>query len=187
MVGTVGRLFLGVGLSIEARHALAAQLTSMNRDGLPGRIVPPVNWHLTLRFLGDVDFAPYDRLIHEMSSADLGGRFQVRFAGLGAFPRTRKATVLWAGINRGGESLAMLAEAVERAVWQAGLALEDRPFRAHLTLSRIRPPQDVSKLVEVSSALRVRDWVDSVTLFRSHLGSGGTRYEVLDKFELSPQ
>ncbi|MDF1595594.1 MAG: RNA 2',3'-cyclic phosphodiesterase [Acidimicrobiia bacterium] len=184
MVGSVGRLFIGVDLRSDTRQALAALLTEHAQGRLPGRVVPPMNWHLTLRFLGEVGAVEFDRLLMELASARLGAPFDIGFDGLGAFPRSERATVLWVGINEGESQLQRLAGVVEEGVAGAGFPSEDRPFRAHLTLSRIRPPQDVSTLIAGTSPVRVRMLVDEVTLFRSHLEHGETRYEVLESFGL---
>lgn len=184
MVGSVGRLFIGVDLRSDTRQALAALLAEDGVGRLPGRVVPPMNWHLTLRFLGEVEVVECDRLLMELAGAHLGNSFEMVFDGLGAFPRRERATVLWVGINEGESQLQTLAGVVEEAVAAAGFPSEDRPFRAHLTLSRIRPPQDVSTVIAATGLVRLRTRVDEVTLFRSHLEHGGTRYEVLESFGL---
>ncbi|MDH5372463.1 MAG: RNA 2',3'-cyclic phosphodiesterase, partial [Acidimicrobiia bacterium] len=135
-MGALARLFVGVDLSTEARHALVAQLDAAIGGALPGTVVPPPNWHLTLRFLGDVDPVGYDRLLMELAGADLGPAFEVALDGLGAFPRTARATVLWTGVSDGSDPLNRLAGRVEKACVGAGFGPEERPFHAHLTLSR---------------------------------------------------
>jgi len=175
------RLFVAAALTTEARHALAATLAGV---AIPGRRVDPANWHLTLRFIGEVGSVETDRLSGALDQADLGGRFGVRWAGLGAFPRAKKATVLWIGLREGSTELTSLASRVETAVLAAGVAAEDRPFRPHLTLSRIRPPQDVSPLVEAAAPTAVRMSVEQVLLMESHLGRGGARYSLVESFEL---
>ena len=86
MVGAIGRLFLAADLSAETRRALVAKLADW-RDRMPGRVVPPPNWHLTLRFLGDVAELDFDKLVHRMSTADLGTAFSITFGTFGAFIR----------------------------------------------------------------------------------------------------
>ena len=175
------RLFVAVALTTEVRHALVATL-----DGaaIPGRRVDPANWHLTLRFVGEVGEVETDRLLGSLDQADLGDRFSVRWGGLGAFPRAEKATVLWVGFREGSAELIALASRVETAVLASGAAAEDRPFRPHLTLSRIRPPQDVVDLIESVEPVGVKMSVERVLLMESHLGRGGARYSPVESFEL---
>lgn len=171
-------------MSDETRRLIADRLNHAVAE-MPGRAVPPANWHLTMRFLGEVGEVQFDRVVYQLGEAELGDPFDIRFGNLGAFPRPRRATVLWIGIEEGVEPLTRLAGQVEAAVEAAGFAPEERPFRAHLTLSRIRPQQDVSELVYDSGRFDARERVDAVTLFRSHLGRGGARYEILDQFPLT--
>jgi 2'-5' RNA ligase len=179
------RLFVAAPLTEEARHRLAHLLREAIPRGLPGRPTPPENWHVTLRFLGMVDPVATDRVTAELDQADLGSAFSLRWSRLGAFPRPRRATVLWLGSDRGAEEMAGLAERVESAVERAGFRPEDRPFRSHLTLSRIRPHQDVTALVESIDSVDIVMPVSEIVLYRSHLGRGGARYEVLETFPLA--
>src|SRR5690606_30936563 len=130
------------------------------------------SWHLTLRFLGDTPAALLDRQREEVPRAPLGSPFSLRFGGYGAFPRAGRATVLWLGVEEGAEPLRALAGAVEAAARRAGFPPEGRPFRPHLTLSRIRTPEDASSLLAALPPFPREMPVDGVVLFRSHLGRG---------------
>jgi 2'-5' RNA ligase len=180
VVGAV-RLFVAVPLTEEARHHMSHLLDGAS---LPGRPHHPEKWHITLRFLGEVDEVARDRVAACLDEADLGEPFRVRWGGLDAFPRASKANVLWVGVEHGFDHLEALHARVERALDGAGFPPEDRPFRPHLTLSRIRPQQDVTELVERTESLGVTMPVDRVTLYRSHLGRGAARYEELESFPL---
>ncbi|MDH3261671.1 MAG: RNA 2',3'-cyclic phosphodiesterase [Acidimicrobiia bacterium] len=185
-MANVGRLFVAVALTDEVRAALAAHVMGAMKDRpLPGKPVPPPNWHLTLRFLGPCDDAAYDRLLAGLAEAELGGPFAITFGGLGAFPRPARATVLWLAIDGGAGRLEQLAARSEDAAQQAGFAPEDRPFHSHLTLSRIRPHQDLRPLIEQVDSFPMSLPVDRLIVYRSHLGRGGARYEELESFELS--
>ncbi len=183
--GGAERLFLAVDLPEDARAKLAAHLRgSSGGERLPGRAVAPASWHLTLRFLGDTSPERRAAVVGAMRQADLGAGFTLGFGGLGAFPRAARATVLWLGVEGGAEPLRALAAAAEDAARRAGFPAEERPFSAHLTLSRIRPAQDVRPLLERVPAFRERIPVDAIVLFRSHLGPGGARYEAVERFPL---
>jgi len=184
MVEDLSRLFVAVPLPDDTRHALAASVREAAPGGLPGRPVAPPNWHVTLRFLGDVGAVAADRVAASLDECDLGDTFGLTWGGLGAFPRPQRAAVLWVGADRGAAGLAGLAATVEEAVGAAGLPPEDRPFRPHLTLSRIRPPRDVNLLLESTPRFAVQMEVERVVLYRSHLGRGGARYEEMEGFSL---
>lgn len=177
------RLFLGVALTDEVRNGLAAFLGAKAAP-LPGKPVPPANWHLTLRFLGATVEPARDRVLAFLDEDALTLPFVLGFEALGAFSRPARATVLWMGVRRGTEELAELAGRCEQAAQAAGFDAEERPFHPHITLSRIRPWQDVHKLVEEVPAFPLSQEVDRITLYRSLLGRGGARYEVVDEVRL---
>ncbi len=178
----IGRLFVAVEVPDEARHALA-QLTS--RLSIPGRLVAPDAWHFTLRFLGDTEEVGFDRLCAGLDQADLGPGFRVVVDHLGAFPNQHKATVVWAGVSEGSAELEDLGAVVEESVQDAGFPGEDRPFRPHLTLSRVRPPADVRSLIDAGLPGRVPFIASQVVVYRSHLGGGRPAwYEPLERFQL---
>jgi len=175
----VGRIFVAAPLPPEVRFALAERVGEMP---IPGKVGPPENWHVTLRFLDVVDQVTYERFLSELERLGDQFSFPIALDGFGAFPKSRKATVFWAGIGRGTTDISLLNELAEEAAVAAGLAPEERPFHPHLTLARIRPPADVRELVGEDLDLGWR--CDRVVVYRSHLGRGPARYEPLDSIDL---
>ena len=181
----IGRLFLGIPLPDDVRVDLREHLGRALPGGVPGRAVIPANWHLTLRFLGDTDAEQHRRLVAALEGAALGARFTVSLGGLGAFPRPRRAGVLWAGVDEGAAELRRVAVVCEEAALRAGFPAERKPFSPHLTLSRLHPPRDLEAVIAAAPPFAARMEVDAVVLFRSHLGGGPPRYERLASFALS--
>ncbi len=179
------RVFIAIALDPEVRHGLAAHLTTnLAGELLPGKSGSAENWHITLRFVGKVGRAGYEKLLAGLDQADLGSGFALGFAGLGAFPKPARAAVLWLGVERGAEELSDLAAIVEDATVSAGFMPEERPFHPHLTLSRIRPPQDVRRLIDELPVFPLKQSVSHVTLFESHLRRGPAVYAPLERFAL---
>jgi 2'-5' RNA ligase len=108
----------------------------------------------------------------------------IRFDRLGAFPRVNRARILWLGVSDGADRLVALAEKVEAASRRAGFAAESRPFKPHLTLSRIEPPRAVSDIVSRHAPIRASMTADRVSLIRSVLGGGPAKYEIVEDFLL---
>lgn len=181
---SAGRLFIGVALTEEARRAIEAHLRRSMPDGVPGRQVPAANGHLTLRFLGATRADPLAALVRHLRAAALGAEFDAGFGGLGAFPRPRSARVLWIGLTAGVERMQALARIAENAARAAGFAAEAKPFKPHLTLSRIHPPRDVTRAITGVPPLELRMQVREIVVFRSHLGGGPVRYEAVERFTL---
>lgn len=187
--GGFGRLFLGVALDEWVRSALVSHLReALGSRELPGRIVPPANWHLTVRFLGQTEKLQVRRLVDMLRLRDFGPPFEVLFTELGAFPRPERARVMWLGVadTEGGRRLAELAAAAESAVRAAGFAAESRPFSTHLTLSRLQAMTDVRAVIAGVPTFGRTFPVSEIVLFRSHLGRGSARYEPLVRFALGP-
>ena len=180
MVETVGRVFAAVPLPAETRLALVERLAGVD---IPGKRVPPENWHLSLRFLGSIDGVTYERFLHGLEDAQEVSPFQVEIDGIEGFPRANKASVVWVGVTKGREGLADLNAIAETAAETAGLDAEERPFRPHLTLARVRPPEDVRDLADHS--LQFSWAVGEIVVYQSHLGKGGARYEPLESFALN--
>jgi 2'-5' RNA ligase len=178
------RLFLAAALDVGTRDVLAAHLEAADLSSWPGRLVRPENWHVTLRFLGWTTELQRDQILRHLDESALPGPFAIRFAGLGAFPKPRRATVIWVSIDRGTDRLEELASACEAAAQGAGFDPEDRPYHAHLTLSRVRPPVDIGARLERFEPVDLGMRVPAVTVFESHLSRGGARYEVLDTIDL---
>jgi 2'-5' RNA ligase len=163
----------------EMRHALADMIRVIP---IPGRLVPPANWHITLRYLGRVDEPTYERFLHGLEPARGTGAFRIGLDGLGAFPNPGRAAVVWLGVGSGAEQLATLNHVAEEAALDAGLIPEDRPFHPHLTLSRVRPPGDAT--AALTHAVSVGWRCDRVVVYLSRHGKGGAIYEPLETYPL---
>jgi 2'-5' RNA ligase len=174
------RLFIGVPLTEDARREIA---TSLPRN-LPGKPVLPEKWHFTLRFLGSTSSEARDQIVQRLEAATCGAPFTVRFSELGAFPKAKRARILWLGVDEGADRLVQLAAIAEGAARSVGFAPEAKQFKPHLTLSRIDPPVTVTQLLQ--SKPRFGTWmtVDSMILYRTQLGGGPARYEEVVRIRL---
>lgn len=174
------RLFIGVPVTEQARQSIFKALPK----NLPGKPAPPENWHFTLRFLGATPPATRDHVVQLLRAATCAAPFTIRFDTLGAFPRPNRARILWLGIDEGAERMIQLAAIAEATARVAGFAAESKPFRPHLTLSRIDPPVSVSALVAARPRFGARMTVDCLILYQSRLGGGPARYEEVERIQL---
>jgi RNA 2',3'-cyclic 3'-phosphodiesterase len=179
------RLFVALAPSPEARSHLAEAVAPLREqiDGL--RWTDPDAWHLTLAFLGSVDESRLSALNQRLARAALRHSvLHLAFRGAGAFGGRRRARVLWVGLTGDREPLRRLAGSVGAAARRAGIPIEDRAYRPHLTLARARTPTDVTSAVDTLAAYHGPAWTASeVVLMRSHLGRQ-TRYEPLRRWAL---
>ena len=174
------RLFIGIPIPERTRESLARQLP----QSLPGKAAPIGNWHFTLKFLGSTEPVHRDRLIDQLRKIRFGRAFEIAFDTLGAFPNPRRARILWAGVGKGRERLESVAERVEAAAIAAGFPPDERRFNAHLTLSRLNPPQSVGHIFENAKKLDAHMLVDEINLYRSELGGAHSKYTVVESLRL---
>jgi 2'-5' RNA ligase len=162
------RLFVSLRPSRQAVAHLAAALSSR-------RTSKPEQWHITLAFLGEVGHpeSVYDGLQNAVARTP---PFELRLAGSGAFTGSR---VVWAGVAGDLDGLAALASEVQHACRSAGVPLERRRFRPHLTVGqtgRIDPA--------LLGGYDGPPWrVHEVELVHSVLGRAAT-HTVLERFPL---
>jgi 2'-5' RNA ligase len=175
------RLFSG----IKIPEAIGYRL-SMLRTGLGGaRWIDPANYHLTLRFIGDVDGRTAHDFAANLDEIEVAP-FELRFDGLGSFGG-RKPRAIWASIAN-SDSLQSLQRANERAARQAGLPPEPRNFVPHVTIARLRGtrPEAVAGFLECQGGFFSTPFtVDRFVLFSSRASIGGGPYVVEAEYPLS--
>ncbi|HLJ06986.1 MAG TPA: RNA 2',3'-cyclic phosphodiesterase [Acidimicrobiia bacterium] len=167
---------------IDAVAAAVAPARSV-RAGL--RWEPRERYHLTLQFLGAVrQLAP---VVEGLASA-LSGReaFALRLGGAGAFPKPGRARVVWIGAAVGGEEVAGLAGAVAGALGPLGYEPDRKEFHPHLTVARLKVPDDVGDVLAALGAgpLGEAFTVAELVLYQSVLSAKGPTYTVLERFPL---
>jgi 2'-5' RNA ligase len=192
------RLFVAIVPPPAVVAELSRQLGPVQAAAAPElRWTTPDTWHITLTFLGDVPQAVVPDLSARLELAARGQRAaRLRLRGGSAFPRAERAAFLTAVVTTvprpaGSRPLAALAAAVADAARQAGAPppADDPPYRAHLTLARLRPAANVSPLLAGLVSLAVGPWrAPDIRLIRSHLGdpSGAPRYAELARWPLGP-
>lgn len=135
------RAFLALELPREALRGAGDVIGSL-RDHLGEedvKWVRPQNLHVTLRFFGDILPAEVDGIRERVRAypAQLAA-VATSWRGLGAFPSKRRPQVLWLGLADSQERLSAVADQVTRDLEGAGFGRPDKPFRAHVTLGRVR-------------------------------------------------
>jgi len=177
------RAFIALELDKGMRDRLARLIETL-RERIRGvRWVRPEGIHLTLRFLGyarnDVREALRPALRQAAEDCPAGAG---EVSGVGTFPQSGRARVLWIGISV-PPSVLRLQQACERAAVAAGFEPETRPFAPHLTLGRWREPAPRPTLPEADLG---RTGLDTLILYRSQPGPAGSVYTPLESFALPP-
>lgn len=176
------RLFVALPLPFDIRQELASLAS-----GVPGaRWVPEENFHITLRFVGDVPQTTAADIDSMLAGIRAPG-FQIRLGGVGHFGPLRKARSLWVGVQR-DSALQHLRDKIESAVVRAGLRREPRKFVPHVTLARIKGEtgHHLANFLAGNSLYRSGPIeIDRFVLYASHLGGEGSVYEELADYDLA--
>lgn len=183
------RLFVAIPIPAPLRRRIASASELLRAQGLPVRWVDPERYHVTLRFLGEVDRDRRKRIPGALERvADQTGPFDVAFERFGAFPTARKPRVLWLGVEATPE-LRCLKQDVELALTKEGFDRDGRGFHPHVTLGRTRRGgragdfRDFSALT-ADEPLRTTLPVTAIELVRSRTTSEGPRYTVQSRSPL---
>lgn len=167
------RLFV----ALEMPDVIGNQLSGM-LSGVPdARWVGPENFHLTLRFIGEVDAGVEEEIAYSLSRLRVPS-FELALEGLGSFETRGRLRALWVGV-RAEPALLALRNKVENAVVAAGLPAEGRKFKPHVTLARFSgtPVAAAGPYLAMHAGVRSTAFpVESMILFESKLGHGGPTY-----------
>lgn len=185
------RLFFALPAPPEVQAAASRVIERLRGAGEVKWVDPPL-LHLTLKFLGEV---PEERLEEitkaAVETANTAANFVLECGGIGAFPHPRRPRVVWLGIGgAGAEKLGRLAESLDRRLAKVGFAREEREFRPHLTLGRVKGPKglpDLAKRLEREAKgepERVSWPVSELILVQSQLRRTGPIYTPVEHFSL---
>lgn len=184
------RTFLAIEIPKEileqferVQYRLGRSMTGVIRWAKPGSI------HLTLKFFGNIT----DRDIRNITDAlqtraPALGPVPVAIGTLGVFPNLSRPRVLWVGVTEGVKELAALQAQVETSLEAEGFTREERPFRPHLTLGRMKADRQIDgldKAVEDHKGFAAGKFTATeMILFRSDLKPTGPVYTPLATFKL---
>jgi RNA 2',3'-cyclic 3'-phosphodiesterase len=190
------RLFTALDLSdaqrSEAARAAEALQRELDRVRAPRAVrwVAPDRLHLTVRFIGEVgdDFGA--RIAEALSAPLEVAPFTLALGDPGTFPSSGQPRVVWLGLAEGAAGSSAAHDAIDARLAALGVPSEERSFKAHLTLGRVREigRAQAGALMTAARALHISRspaTVAHLTLYRSYLSPKGPRYEPLARIPLT--
>jgi 2'-5' RNA ligase len=184
---TSWRVFCAVELPAEVRKELEEHILKL-RQAIPDVAASwsrVENIHLTLKFFGNVALdrietisAAASRAVAEFSP------FTIGVGDTGVFPRASRPQVLWIGVSDPSGKLSALQERLENECAALGFSKEDRVFRPHLTIARIRRPEGGRRLAGTHLQMNFPTAaveLNALILFRSELSPKGSKYTAISK------
>jgi 2'-5' RNA ligase len=181
------RTFIGIPVTVGSEiYTLRRQLMeALSEERISW--VNTLNYHVTLRFLGDTDVALIPQIKEELQKMiKLPLKSNLQLKGPGSFGPRKKPRVIWLGFDQ-DEPFHSLRSGTDRALEKCGWHLSDKPFRAHLTLGRIRSLKDPARYYEIIEQMKGtftgRAELDRMVFYRSELGESGPTYTALKQMK----
>lgn len=180
------RAFLGVPIPTSpSLHAFLEDLRGTQADL---KLVQEDQFHLTVRFLGDIPDADAQRIEEALRRAAYPKPFPILLQDVGAFPDWKKLNVLWVGVQDPTAGFTRMYVETHSQLAQLGFSPEDRGFSPHLTIARKRTDRGRDEARRVLERWRGKEFggatVDTVRLYKSTLTRGGPVYEVVGAIPL---
>ena len=176
------RLFVALKLPQDMRHALVALMGGLEH----ARWQDENQLHMSLRFIGEVDDHIADDIVAALRTIH-HSPVTLKLRGVNIFGKPRTPRILWAGVEP-NPGLASLHERINQALNTVGLEDERRNFVPHVTLARFPKHKRVRRVPAYLETYSDFRWppleAHEFHLFRSHLGHGGAKYDILESFPL---
>jgi len=178
------RSFLAIELPSHTRSEIGKLQERLRTCRADVRWVVADRIHLTLKFLGNIEEEKIADISAVMDQAAAHrGPFTVSVKGLGAFPSTRNPRVIWLGLDGWEANLLPLQQEIEAGLGAVGFERENKAYRPHLTLGRVKSLKGKGDLVDLMERDRDVDLgsfvIDRMVLFRSDLRPTGPIYTPL--------
>jgi 2'-5' RNA ligase len=182
------RLFIALTMPEDVKTEIEKAQAELRR-ALPKdcvRWTKREQFHLTLKFLGNVDAQRFEPLADAVRGACQGfAALDLRAERIGFFPDLRLPRVVWAGVRDQREQLPRLQRAVEASTRDFSAEESSERFTGHVTLGRIKAIRrpEAEALAKVASGLAARffgAWTaDKIEIIRSQLSPDGARHTTL--------
>lgn len=182
------RLFIAINIPETIKDKVFGAIMPLRKVGADVRWVTPATFHLTLKFLGELDEERVPGVKDALSGLPFIADSVLKVAGAGAFPNLKNPRVLWIGVEDVSGNLARLQSELEDRLEFVGIPREGRRFQPHLTIGRIRSPRRIRELADRVNALKVLPFgefpLEEIILFRSDLKPEGAVHAQIFKSRL---
>jgi 2'-5' RNA ligase len=178
------RTFIAIELPEKIIYTIKKVQEEIKSYGLKIRWVRPENIHLTLKFLGDTKAADTENVARAVSESVTDyPPISLAVKGIGVFPGIKRPRVIWLGVSNQLDVLTTFQKTLDEKLEAIGFPKENRPFRGHLTLGRIKSKIDPKKLNDALKEFTRFEsehfLADRIILYKSDLKPNGPVYTKL--------
>jgi 2'-5' RNA ligase len=184
------RTFIAIEAPVPVKMRAEVLVETLSDTPANVKWVAADQMHFTLKFLGEVESNEVPRICQALAAATENcEKFEVLARGAGAFPNVDRPRTLWLGVTEGEDAFVCLHRVVEEALLPFFFRREQRRFRPHLTIGRVRRSE--RGIEELAAAVRSQTdfvagsmTVDQLLVFASRLRRGGPQYQSLCRVPL---
>ncbi len=171
------RVFIAVELDDYIKKYIANIQKNVKEYTLKGNFTHLNNFHLTLRFIGEVEEAEIVKLKDAIDQTTLEIKpFTIRLGNLGCFPKKTKK-ILWLGLSEGEQYIRSLFLKLENNLEKKGYAREERGIKPHITIGReVRLKTDFNNICDILNVDEKQISISQISLMESKRVEGELRY-----------
>lgn len=182
------RLFIAVNIPALIKEGIHSKITDLQEE-IRGDIrwLRKENWHITLKFLGEIEEKEIGKIKEIISSVATNNRQQsIKFSRIAAFPALEKPRVIYVGIDDKNDILQKLYKELEEQF----SGNPSSSYTAHLTIGRVKDKADRGKISTILKEYRQLDFsafemkIDKISLMLSILKREGPIYKELYSINL---
>lgn len=182
------RSFIGINFSKEVKEDIAAVQREIRSNAAKGRFKHVDNFHITLKFLGEIEAGQPEQIAHELEKiAAKHQEFELQLKDIGCFKSRGEIRTLYIGMGGDIKALNELNEDVEKAMEPLGFKRENRPFTPHITLSQDltlnMPFEQLKQQIDMAHTNRIH--VSKIELIKSEQIKNKRVYTPIYSYELN--
>lgn len=173
------RLFIAVNINQHSKNLIDNKLELLQQEYNDCfKWVEKKNWHLTLKFIGDVSASEQQKLIQALKEINFNDKNKyIQFNRINAFPNLDAARTIYLAVNRGNKLLKNIHQNLENKLLEFGFKNDQKNFIPHLTLGRNK-----NQALKIKDKFRSKNFVNiyaqikSISLYQSKLKASGPEY-----------
>jgi len=179
------RLFVALNIPQSIKEEIIRLRNTIISNSLDYKWETPDKLHLTIKFIGEVEENLVEKIQDELTFINEYKEFNCTFTKFGFFYSGKEPKILWLGLNI-NEEIFSLVERLNEGLVKFGIEKEKKRFKPHLTLMRVRKNLDKNFINSFENCkLPYTEFLaDSISLIKSELLSGGSKYKEIKKYKL---